>query len=51
MITKETYLELKSILRDTAGAAWDSKQNMQYLDAVIYLVEEYEREYLSKESD
>ena len=26
-------------------------QNMKYLEAVIYLVAEYEREYLSKESD
>jgi|TARA_R110000765_G_scaffold86758_1_gene166669 hypothetical protein len=51
MITEETYIELKSILHDTAGAAWDSQQNMKYLDAVIYLVEEYERQYLPKESD
>mgnify|MGYP003668533524 CR=1 FL=1 len=51
MITEETYLELKSILHDTVGVAWDSQQNMKYLEAVIYLVAEYEREYLSKESD
>ena len=51
MITEETYLELKSILHDTAGVTWDSQQNMKYLDAVIFLVEEYENQFLSKESD
>lgn len=51
MITEETYIELKSILHDTAGVAWDSQQNMKYLDAVMFLVAEYESQFLSKESD
>ena len=43
MITEETYIELKSILHDTAGAAWDNKDDVEYIQAIMLIVYHYEK--------
>ena len=51
MIAKETYQDLKSLLYDTTGVAWDSESQVEYLNAIIILVEEYEKEHNLKPGD
>jgi len=42
MITIETYKDLKSILDDVAGVAWDNKNDAEYIQAIMLIVYHYE---------
>lgn len=44
MITLNTYEELKSILDDVAGVAWDNKDDVEYIQAIMLIVYHYEKE-------
>ena len=50
MITIETYKDLKSILDDVAGVAWDNKDDAEYIQAIMLIVYHYEL-HLEQTSD
>ncbi len=44
VITKETYEDLCGILEAIHGAAWDSKVDVDYYNALALIVNRYEEE-------
>ena len=42
MISLNTYKELKDILDDVAGVAWDNKNDAEYIQAIMIIVYHYE---------
>ena len=44
MITKETYEDLRSLLAALMGVAWETQEDIEYVNALALIVNKYERE-------
>ena len=44
MITKETYEDLRIILTALMGVAWETQEDIEYVNALTLIVNKYEKE-------
>ena len=44
MITKETYEDLRSLLAALMGVAWETQEDIEYVNALTLIVNKYEKE-------
>ena len=44
MITKETYEDLRSLLAALMGVAWETQEDIEYVNALALIVNKYEKE-------
>ncbi len=42
--TKETYEDLRTILTALMGVAWETQEDIEYVNALTLIVNKYERE-------
>tara|TARA_R110000765_G_scaffold174999_1_gene279630 strand:+ start:48 stop:188 length:141 start_codon:yes stop_codon:yes gene_type:complete len=44
MITKETYEDLRSLLEALHGVPWEIKEDIEFYNALVLIVNKYEKE-------